>query len=401
MKRMLALGAVVWLVAALPCARAQVHVSKGAGQKSSISLAGFVSGSSAAATAFRRTLESDLQRSGWFAVVPGSAEFAIQGSCEDSGASLNVACRVFETATADRYLSKSYRAESAGARRLAHQVSDEIVYALTGRKGFASARLVVVGRKTGHKELYLCDSDGQGLVQLTRDNSISLAPKWSPDGRLLVYTSYLKRYPDVYAVEVGSGSRRRLFSFPGLNTCAEIAPNGRDVAVVLSKDGSPELYAGSLSGGSPVRITRTPRAAEASPSWSPDGGQIVYVSDQSGTPQLYITTRDGAAPRRLTSRGSENVAPDWGSGGLIAFTTRVGGRYQVCVVNPTTLELRQITADDADYEDPSWAPDGRHIACGRTRQHRSSIYLLDTMGDPPLALLDIPGDWFSPAWSSK
>ena len=150
-----------------------------------------------------------------------------------------------------------------------------------------------------------------------------------------------------------------------------------------------------------TRLTSSPRAAEASPSWSPDGNQIVYVSDQSGTPQLYIVSRDGGRPARLTSRGSENVAPDWGANGWIAYTTRVGGRYQVCVVDPHSGVAKQITSDDANYEDPCWAPDGRHLACGRSRQYRSAIYLLDTLGDPPIALFDTQGDWYSPAWSAK
>ena len=106
--------------------------------------------------------------------------------------------------------------------------------------------MLLVGNRTKNKEIYLCDPDGQGLVQLTKDGKISLAPKWGPDGNTIVYTSYLKGYPDVYSIDLGTGSRNRLAGYPGLNTGADISPNGREVALILSKDGNPELYVKKL-----------------------------------------------------------------------------------------------------------------------------------------------------------
>jgi TolB protein len=102
---------------------------------------------------------------------------------------------------------------------------------------------------------------------------------------------------------------------------------------------------------------------------------------------------------RLTSRGSENVAPDWGPNGLIAYCSRREGRYGVHVIDPSSREDRPISPSDAQYEDPSWAPDGRHLACTRTEGYRSTIYLLDTLGDGPLCIVGEAGDWSSPAWT--
>ena len=389
-------------VCAVYTASAQVRVTKGAGHKTTIDWSGFGGSQTEAGSAFKKTLQDDLVRSGWFTpAARGQGILVLQGLYEDTGSDLKVKCYVFEMQTKQSYLSKSYRAGAAEASRLAHKVADEIIEAVTGKKGLCSGRLVVVGNRTKNKEIYLCDFDGQNVVQLTRDGKISLAPKWSPDGNTIVYTAYLKGYPDVYSIDLATGNRQRLAGYPGLNTGADISPNGREVALILSKDGNPELYVKNMRSGQLTRLTSTPRAAEASPSWSPDGNQIVYVSDQSGTPQLYVISREGGRPARMTSRGSENVAPDWGANGWIAYTTRVGGRYQVCVMDPSSGVAKQITSDNADYEDPCWAPDNRHLACGRSQQYRSAIYLLDTLGDPPLALLETQGNWYSPAWSAK
>lgn len=376
-------------------AQAQVTVVKGAGQKTSIDWSAYQA-QDGAGQLFLKVLTDDLIRSGWFSRAGGgSGELALTGQAGAGG----VQVIVFNRGTRQQVFGKRYPMNAPEVRRLAHVVADEITLAVTGRRGMAAGRIALVGNRTGRKELYLMDADGHGLQQLTRDNAISIEPKWGPGGRQLVYTSYLKGFPDIFLIELATGNRRRIAHYSGLNTGGAISPNGREIAMILSKDGNPELYVRDLHGGQPVRLTNTPRAAEASPSWSPDGRQIVYVSDQAGSPQLYIISRDGGASRRLTSRGSQNVAPDWGSNNLIAYASLFGGRWNVCVIDPQGGEQRQITGGDADYEDPSWAPNQRHLAAMRSVRYASTVVLLDTMGDPPVVLSDYPGDWTAPAWA--
>ncbi|OGV42731.1 MAG: hypothetical protein A2X46_05575 [Lentisphaerae bacterium GWF2_57_35] len=380
---------------------AQARVVRYVDKKIALDLTGLAAGQGAAQV-FRRTLESDIARSGWLGVAgAGRGEFVLQGRVDISGSEVVAECQVFESSSRKSYLNKTYRADSAAVRNLAHKAADEILFALTGNKGFFGARLALVGTRTGSKELYLCDSDGQNLRQLTNDKTVSLSPQWGPDGQTLFYTSYRSKFPDVYRVDLSSGTRTRIANYPGLNTGGAVSPDGNYVALILSKDGNPELYVKQLSGGGLTRLTQTLKGAEASPSWSPDGSRIVYVSDQSGTPQIYVVSRSGGTPKRLTSRGSQNVAPDWGPKGLIAFASLLGGRFQVCLIDPNTFETKAISPLDADYEDPSWAPDGRHLACTVSRKYRSSVYLLDTMGDPPVALLESSGDWSAPSWSPR
>ena len=209
-------------------ASAQVRVTKGAGHKTTIDWSSFGGSQTPAGSVFKKTLQDDLVRSGWFTpAARGQGILVLQGLYEDNGSDLNVKCYVLEMQTKQSYLRKSYRAGEPEARRLAHKVADEIIEAVTGKKGICSGRIVLVGNRTRNKEIYLCDSDGQGLVQLTKDGKISLAPKWGPDGNTIVYTSFLKGYPDVYSIDVSTGNRNRLAGYPGLNTGADISPNGR------------------------------------------------------------------------------------------------------------------------------------------------------------------------------
>jgi TolB protein len=382
----------------------QVRVTKGLNEVSFLDLSGFKSGGDNVSVAFRRTLESDLTRSGWFNLSGGArAEFTLIGDVQLDGR-LIIRCEAYKVMTRERCLSKTYRGEEREARALAHQVADDLVFALTGQPGMAASKIVMVGNRTGKKELYTCDADGAGLRQLTRDNAISLAPRWSPDGRQIVYTSYYRtQFPDVFIITLASGERRCLADFPGLNSSAAFSPDGRKLALILSKDGNPDLFVMDVSGNNLARLTFTKRAAEASPSWSPDGNEIVFVSDSSGTPQLFITGRSGGAPRRIAVGGAQNVDPDWGSNGYITYSSLIGGQFQICVFNPTTGETRQVSRDDANYEDPAWAPDGRHIFCVRRHGYHSSIFIVDTLSSSCISLINETekGDWFSPDCSGK
>ena len=233
------------------------------------------------------------------------------------------------------------------------------------------------------------------MRQVTKDRSIVVGPSWSPDAKNITYTSYKRGYPNVYL----TGRGKPISSHAGLNASGVISPDGKSLAVILSKDGNPELYIKSLRTGSLKRLTRTRKGNEATPSWSPDGNHIAYVSDSSGRPQVYIIPKNGGRAQRLSSSGTENVSPDWGKNGYITYCSRVGGRYRIAVAHPVNRSLKILETDWADYEDPSWAPDGRHIVCSRTSNYRSAIYLLDTLKDSPVALISGSGDWYSPACS--
>ena len=378
----------------------EIRVVKASGSKCSLDISAY-GAAGANGYVFRQTLTSDLDHCGWFAMVR-PASFNVTGSCHDNDGTLTVDCQVQNVLKSNVVLSKTYTDTSPNARRLAHKVADDIIMAIKGFRGICSGRIAMVGTATGNKELYICDADGGNLRQITHDKSISLAPRWAPDGSKIVYTSFLKGFADIYMIDIASGKRSVIANSPGINMAGGISPSGGEMLMVLSKDGNPEIYSKSFSSGQLIRLTRTPRAGEASPTWSPDGSQIAYVSDMAGagSPQLYIMDRSGTS-RRLTSRGKENVDPDWGANNLIAFSSRRSGLYSIYMINPATMEERLISPSDANYEDPSWASDGRHLVCTKREGYGTRIYLLDTMGDAPVCLTPYGGSWSAPSWCAK
>jgi len=377
-------------------------VGSGGSGKISISLQMLRIGAGSNEKLFFDVLRTDLKNSGWFAVVKKpSATVRVDGTCSLKGGKLSARCEVRNVSTGKRYFSRVFTKKPSEARQLAHQVADAIVSAVKRVPGIASTKIAMIVSRDGKKDIIICGSDGKDIVQLTNDGSPCLSPTWSPDAKNLFYTSFYRGFPDVYKIQLATGRRSKVAAYPGINAGADISPNGKLMALTLSKDGNPELYIRNLSSGKLTRLTRTKNAAEASPSWSPDGRKIAFVSDSTGSPQIYTVDSSGGRAKRITFRGNENVSPDWGTDGRLTYSSRRGGRYHICVLNPKTRKEAQITSDYVDHEQPSWAPDGRHIVYARTEGYRSAVYVLDTLGDAQVRLTQFKGDWYSPAWSPR
>ena len=150
----------------------EILVSVKGGNKLSLDISGLKS-SGGAGTTFYNTLANDLMLSGWFRVVAdGSGAIAVSGLCSDASGRLSVPCNVRNTSISKDYISQTYTDQSANARRLAHKVADDIVFAIKQVKGIASTRIAMVGMVGGKKDLYICDADGGNMMQITKDGVV-------------------------------------------------------------------------------------------------------------------------------------------------------------------------------------------------------------------------------------
>ncbi len=374
------------------------------GDRHTLSLANLAAAGEAG-TLFRQTLQRDLERSGWFKIVPSGASVSIEGTASGSG---SIAAAVTVTWPGKRF-TWNQNASQSDARFLAHALADDMVKHIAGAPGMATATLALVRRTAPNAaDLYVCDSDGANLRRITNDNASIVGLRWSPDQQNLYFTSYRTDYGIIHRANLATGKVSPLANFKGFNAGAAVNPADPDkIALILSHQGNPELYILDSRNGGLTRLTNTKNGSEASPCWSPDGSKIVYTSDLgTRTPQLYIVDIATRQSRRLTYNGSENVSPDWGANGLIAFATRRGAPYQIAVIDPAKGEAstRLLTARNDTCEFPTWAPDGRHIAYSRTQGKTASVFVIDSLEgstDQPWVVASGQGEWVFPAWSPR
>ncbi len=95
-------------------------------------------------------------------------------------------------------------------RRMAHKVADAVYSRITGEGGYFDSRVVFVSetgpKNARRKRLAIMDYDGANVQFLTDSSSIVLAPRFSPTGDRVLYTSYETGFPQIY--RPGRGHRR-------------------------------------------------------------------------------------------------------------------------------------------------------------------------------------------------
>jgi TolB protein len=260
---------------------------------------------------------------------------------------------------------------------------DLVVEATLQARGFFAGRLAFVSKQRGVSEIYTSDLLFNRVRPLTQDRSLVTGPKWSPDGRSLVYTTYYKTgFPDIYKIDLGSGSKTPIATFKGTNTGATFSPDGRQIAMTLSGTGNSEIYVSDSRGKNMRRLT-TNKSLEASPSWSPDGRRLVYTSDAPGRPQLFEISSTGGPARRLPTNISSYCAePVWNptDESQIAFTAAVSGGFQIALYDTKTRTSKILTRGASSLE-PAWLRDGRHIVFTRRDGANTRLMLLDTVSE--------------------
>jgi len=248
-----------------------------------------------------------------------------------------------------------------------------------GLRGFFSSRLVFIGERTGHQEVYTSDLFFGDVRQITHDRAIAMTPRWSPDGGRIIYTSYFRSgFPDIFEIDLEDYQRTTFVSFKGTNSGAHFSPDGRQVAMVLSGEGQSEIYVSNAYGRGVSRRTRSD-LVKASPCWSPDGSRLVFAMEPG--PQLYVMPAAGGAAQRVSFDTSGYCAePDWSRANpdKIAFTMRVGRNYQIGVLQLSTRHGEQVSKAPFDGIEPSWLADGRHVVYTARTSSTSRVCILDT-----------------------
>jgi TolB protein len=347
--------------------------------------------------------DDGVQYPDWKAI---NAQALVTGAVALAGDQLMVKFRLFDVFSEEQMgEGLQFGGSTANWRRIAHKVADQVYSRITGEGGYFDSRIVFVA-ETGPKDarqksLAVMDYDGANVQFLTDGQSLVLAPRFSPDGRSVIFTSYRSGFPRIYELDMATLSARGFDEQPGTMTFApRFTPDGKSIVYSLSQAGNTDLYALDLQSGQTRRLSEAP-SIETAPSFSPDGSQIVFESDRSGTQQLYIMPVGGGEPKRISFGAGRYGTPVWSPrGDLIAFTKQHAGRFHIGVMRVDGSEERLLTSSFLD-EGPTWAPNGRVIMFTRETSGAGgapALYSVDVSGRN-LKQVPSPGAASDPSWS--
>jgi len=348
--------------------------------------------------------DAPVQYADWQAI---NAQALITGAVEQSGGQLIVRFRLFDVFS-QQPLGEGLQfvGPPEGWRRIAHTVADQVYSRITGETGYFDTRVVFVheeGPKNARlRRLAVMDYDGANVQFLTDSRSLVLAPRFSPQGDRIIYTSYESGQPRVYLMDVATVQRRPLEAIPAGNMTfsPRFSPDGQQVVFSMEQGGNSDIFLMDLASGSRRQLTNAP-SIETSPSFSPDGRQIVFESDRTGIQQIYVMDAAGGNAQRISQGTGRYGTPVWSPrGDYIAFTKQEAGRFHIGVMRTNGSEERLLTASFLD-EGPTWAPNGRVIMFTRETAGADgapAVYSVDISGRN-LQRVATPGMASQPAWS--
>ena len=235
--------------------------------------------------------------------------------------------------------------------------------------------------------------------QLTTGPGYADQPDVSPDGRMVVYTSYQDDAVQLRTLNLETLVSEPLVNDGAVNLEPRWSPDGRRLAYVSTAfEGRFHVFVRDLATGTATRITEDhdsglPRYYYSrwdhylSPAWSPDGRELLLVSNRGktwGSGSLWRMDATPGAPMRLVEdeETTWQMRPDWAlDGKRVVYASYLGRQWhQLWLTTADGGDPVQLTYGDWDATHPRWAPDGGRIA-----------FISNQGGNTSLRVVELPG----------
>ncbi len=292
--------------------------------------------------------------------------------------------------------------------------------------------------------LWIVESDGTDLRPLTTGLQNDFSPRWSPDGRKLLYASATDTGVQIFLRWMDTGQTARLTQLARSPQNLVWSPDGRWIAFTMLvpekpqplvslpappegaewadppklirkleyradgrgylEDGFVHLFTLSAEGGTPRQVTQGEFHHPGAPVWTPDGKALIISANRHEdwefeplNSEIYEVRLDGTI-RELTRRNGPDrnpaVSPDGSQIAYVGFDDRLQG-YQVThlyVMSRDGSDSRNLTADfDRDVQNPVWSHDGQGLYFQFDDQGTTKIGYLPTGAGVETVCADVGG----------
>ncbi|MEZ7824437.1 MAG: hypothetical protein QMB44_06420 [SAR324 cluster bacterium] len=297
------------------------------------------------------------------------------------------------------------------------QLGNFLIKNLMGIQGSLGGIVVWSESKKGENKNSLVmrrfGSDIQKQITYNLYNNTGVS--WSPKGDAIIYSAQTDSGSNVFwqGFNPLRLKSERVFFSEGTSSSATWGNNGNIYLAKYMGDKNTDLIEYTIvSGGTGHSLEMSRKltkhmAIETEPALSPDGKTLAYISDRTGTPQVYLLNLATKKTTRLTKKGNYNSSPSWSPDGtMIAYNGVRNSKsviFRVLVDDPLGFET-QVSPKGMQAESPVWSSDGSLVAyqAKKTGQQNWKIYYSLSSGSSAQRLTKSKRgvDETSPSWNS-
>lgn len=245
-------------------------------------------------------------------------------------------------------------------------------------------------------DIWLVSSTGGDATRLTVHEAYDGISRWSPDDRMIAFSSNRYGNNDIFTIPSRGGAPERLTYFSGNDALSDWAADGTLLFETARSyreiEWANEIYKVSANGGTPVRYLD---ALGYMPTLSPDGRFVAFVKgacriereEYKGPANKDIWLFDNETKKytKITSYEGQDFYPHWGNARTIYFISARSGKYNIFSlkindegnVTGKPAQVTDFTDDGVRYFDVS--RDGSSLAMER----QTDIYFMKLNGEKP------------------
>ena len=250
----------------------------------------------------------------------------------------------------------------------------------------------------GKHEISTARRDGSDMSRLTSNDVEDWYPRWSPDGKKLVFfrgkTVGGQGHYDIVQYDLPSGEETVLVSTGSYEGDPVYTPDGSRIIFNSNRHGNHDLFVMNSDGTGVTRLTEN-QGSDHSAAVDPSGQWIVYVSQRDGIYELHRMNLDGGDDVKLPVGREENYKPDWSPDGkrLVFFgpaklpaPTSGDRNFEVFRFDLVKSKLTRLTYEPSFEGDAVWS--GGRILFTSDRRGQSEVFTMKADGAKQQALFD-------------
>ena len=255
--------------------------------------------------------------------------------------------------------------------------------------------------KNDKQQIFIMDEDGDNVQQVTFMTLDCYSPRFSPDGRKIIFSATNRISDYLYMINLDDTSTFRFPAFIDGGVDPDFSSDGKTLLYRSEKDLDNNIYIMEFDTGESFVISDGSLSTHAE--FSKDGYKVVYSSSMTQNFDLVVLnlldTTDDAQKTIVSTKDAEiygTFSPDGAKIAFASFDINYRGTLRICDINGKGVKA--VSTGGSSFN-PKWSPDGNFLAFVSDKAGSFNLYICKPDGSGLKQLTSEKGNVIEYDWS--